>query len=208
MIFTRAWYAVTAAVAFLLFFLLAHAVGRGPDPAWLLTIEAGWVNHSSLIAWWFTWLGYAYVLGPLCLALLFVAWRYPQWRARVFFSIVLLVVCWQAADLAQHFFARPRRLDWVVKHETAFGFPSSHAAIATGFYGLWAFFAARSSLRFAVPLAALLGLLALGICWSRLALGAHYLTDVIGGVLLAKALVALAAALLPINVFARLQGRA
>ena len=43
-----------------------------------------------------------------------------------------------AADLFQHLFARPRRLDWVVKHERAFSYPSSHAAIATGFYALWA----------------------------------------------------------------------
>ena len=205
---TRIRFAAGAGAAVVFFALLAHAVGRGPDPAWLLTIEASWVNHSSLIAWWLTWFGYAYVLGPACVLLLIVAWRYPQWRARVFFGIAMLVLCWQAADLCQHLFARPRRLDWVVRHETAFGFPSSHAAIATGFYALWAVFAARAAFRGSAVAAALLGLLAVGICWSRLALGAHYLTDVIGGILLAVALVCAGAALVPINVFARLQGRA
>lgn len=204
----RIGYAVTGVVALVLFLVLGRAVGREPDPAWLLTIEASWVNHSTLVAWWLTWLGYAYVLAPLCVALLVVAWRFPQWRARVFFSIVLLVVCWQGADLFQHLFARPRRLDWVVKHETAFGFPSSHAAIATATYGLWAVFLARSSVRNAALASVALGLVAFGICWARLALAAHYLSDVIGGVLLAVGLVATAAALLPINVFARLQGRA
>jgi undecaprenyl-diphosphatase len=203
----RIAFATSAVVALALFLALARAVGRNPDPAWLLTIETAWVNHSTLVAWWLTWFGYAYVLGPVCLVLLFVAWRYPQWRVRALFSIFMLVLCWQGADFAQHFFARPRRLDWVVKHETAFGFPSSHATIATGFYGLWATFAACSSLRGRVWLSIGLGLLALGICWSRLALAAHYLTDVLGGFLFAIALVGAAAACLPINVFGRPEGR-
>lgn len=204
----RISFVLVSVVALALLRLLAFAVGKGPDPAWLLTIETTWVNHSTLIAWWLTWFGYAYVLGPVCVVLLLVAWRFPQWRLRALFAIAMLVVCWQVADLAQHAFARPRRLDWVVKHETAFGFPSSHAAIAMGFYGLLAAFAARSTFRYARPLALVLGLLTLGICWSRLALAAHYVTDVAGGILLAVAVVSLGAALLPINVFARLQGRA
>lgn len=186
---------------FALFFALGRAVGAGPDPAWLLAIESSWANHGSLIAWWFTWLGYAYVLGPVCLALLAVAWRYPQWRARAIFSVVMLVVCWQGADFFQHFFARPRRLDWVVRHETAFGFPSSHAAIAAGFYCLWAVFAYRSDLRGRTYLGAALAALSVAVVWSRLALGAHYLTDVLGGILLAASLVCLGSAVLPINVF-------
>ena len=204
----RFWYAATAVVAFALFVALGRFVGHGPDPTWLMPLEDAWTNHSTLIAWWFTWLGYSYVLAPLCIALLVVAWRFPEWRTRVFFSIVVLLLCWQGADLFQHIFARPRRFDWVVKHETSFGYPSSHAAIATGFYGLWAFFVARSNLRNAAVVATLLGVVTIGIMWSRLALGAHYLTDVIGGLLLAKALVAATAALLPINVFAPAEGRA
>jgi membrane-associated phospholipid phosphatase len=62
-------------------------------------------------------------------------------------------------------------------------------------YGLWAWFLWRSdlprSVRFVVaPVAALW---ACGIIWSRLALGAHYVTDLIGGVLLATCALALAA---------------
>lgn len=190
-----------------MFFALGRAVGHNPDPAWLLTIEASWVNHGSLIAWWLTWFGYAYALVPACLIAIAIGIRYPQWRWRVAVSIVVLLLAWQGADFFQHVFARPRRLDWVVHHETAFGYPSSHAAIAVGFYVLWAAYAATCALRSRAWLAAALLLLALGIMWSRLALGAHYLTDVIGGALWAKGLLCLAEALTPINVFGRFARR-
>lgn len=198
---TRTLAVALAAAAFALFFALGRVVGAGADPGWLLTIESSWVDHGSLVAWWFTWFGYPYVLGPLCAALLVVAWRYPVWRARALFSVVMVVVCWQGADLFQHFFARPRRLDWVVRHETAFGYPSSHAAIAAGFYFLWAIFVFRSNLRGRAYLSGALAVVSVAIVWSRLALGAHYLTDLLGGVLLAVSLVSLGSAVLPINVF-------
>jgi undecaprenyl-diphosphatase len=96
----------------------------------------------------------------------------------------------------------------VVRHEMAFSYPSSHAAISFGFYGLWAAIVWRSefsrSARIVVPL--LLLALVLGTCWSRLALGAHYLTDVIGGALLACALLSAAMAVLPLKAFALPEG--
>jgi membrane-associated phospholipid phosphatase len=42
----------------------------------------------------------------------------------------------------------------------------------------------------------------LAICWSRLALGAHNVTDLLGGILLGGAFVAAAAAIVP-GLFAR-----
>lgn len=184
------------------FFLrLGHAVGHQPDPAWLLTIETSWVNHSTLVAWWFTWFGYAYILVPFCIALIVIAIRYPQWRWQAAFAIVALVLAWQGADFFQHVFARSRRLDWVVKHETAFSYPSSHAAIATGFYMLLGVFAWRSAWRYGRVAGAILVALGFLIMWSRLALAAHYLTDLLGGFLWGVTVIAALAAAAPINVF-------
>lgn len=160
-------------------------------------MEASWVNHSALVAWWFTWFGYAYVLVPFCVALIGIAIIYPQWRLRAAFAIVALLLAWQGADFFQHFFARPRRLDWVVKHETAFSYPSSHAAIATGFYMLLGVFTWRVN-RVGGTLLVILGI---AIIWSRLALGAHYLTDLLGGFLWGVTVVSALAAVIPINVF-------
>lgn len=170
-----------------------------------MSIEGSWVNHSTLIAWWFTWFGFAYALVPICVGLVVFAVRYPQWRWHVAFAIVALLLSWQGADFFQHEFARPRRLDWVVKRELAFSYPSSHAAIATGFYILLATFVGRSTLRHRGTIATVLAVLALGMMWSRLALGAHYLTDLVGGVLWGSTVVAGLAACWPTNVF---EGRA
>lgn len=177
-----------AAAFFAGFCAVGLYVVRWGEPAPLVAMERALVGHSALIAWWLTWGCYPEVLGPIGIALLIVAWRFPAWRGRIVWSLVTLLLCWGAVDLAQHLFARPRRLDWVVKHETSFSFPSSHAAIATGFYGLWAWLVARSTLPGRAVIAGLLVTLVLAICWARLALGAHYATDLIGGILLAGAI--------------------
>jgi membrane-associated phospholipid phosphatase len=195
---------INAVVAFGVFAWLGSYVTHGGEPALFLSWERALLNHSTLIAWWLTWSCYVYVLGPAAVVLIVVAWRAPSWRGRIAFSLVMLLLCWQGADLFQHLFARPRRLDWVVRHESAFSYPSSHAAIAFGFYGLWAAMIGRSELsrRVRAVAAPLLVALVPGICWSRLALGAHYLTDLIGGALLACALLSAALAVLPLEAFA------
>jgi membrane-associated phospholipid phosphatase len=206
---TRIAAAAAAIVALTLFLLLGYHVTHHGEPGALVSIEAAMLNHGTLIAWWFTWMGYVFVLVPVCIALGLMACRFPQWRGRVAFGIVVLLLCWLGADFFQHFFARPRRLDWVVKHETAFSYPSSHAAIAVGFYLLWGEIVRRSELtdRVRLPLALLLGAVAVGILWARLALGAHYATDVFGGALWALAVIAASLAAFPTKVLSPPQGR-
>ncbi len=197
----RFYGALIALIAFCAFFLLGRGLGESPDQPWLLVAEQTWVGHGALFAWWLTWLCYGPVLAPLWVALIIIAIRYPRWRARAIFSIVAILLAWQGADFFQHFFARPRRVDWIVKHETAFSYPSSHAAMSMAFYLLWSLFIARSNLVGRAWVALLLALLGFGILWARLALGAHYLTDVLGGVLWGVAVVGTLSALWPINVF-------
>ncbi|HEY6325063.1 MAG TPA: phosphatase PAP2 family protein [Candidatus Cybelea sp.] len=190
---------IVTIVAAALFDVLGVQVVRFGEPAWLTAWERSWVDHSTLIAWWLTWSCYVQVMVPIAAILLIVAWLAPEWRVRIIFSVAMLLLCWRGADFFQHIFARPRRLDWVVKHETAGSYPSSHAAIATGFYGLWALMLYISELPSATrkTAAALLAFLAIAICWARLALGAHYLTDLIGGALLAVALVSAGLSVVP-----------
>ena len=63
-------------------------------------------------------------------------------------------------------------------------------------YGLWAWFVWNSDLPrgVRVALAPLLALWGCGVIWSRLALGAHFVTDLIGGVLLAVGALGVASA--------------
>ncbi len=65
--------------------------------------------------------------------------------------------------------------------ETSPSFPSAHAALAVAFFGFLAYLIVRDNKRLRiVPIAAVVVLCAI-IGFSRLYLGVHYLSDVIGG---------------------------
>jgi membrane-associated phospholipid phosphatase len=170
---------------------------HGEPPA-LWAFAKGVRGHAVWVAWDFTNMGYAYVLAPLYAICLGVAAFSKRWRITALYIFAVALLCWGAADRAQHLFARPRRADWLIRHEHAFSYPSSHATISTGFYFLWGLALLRSELpRWARYLGfTLLTLLTLGIIWSRLALAAHYPTDVIGGVCLGLAVALIVGAIL------------
>lgn len=142
--------------------------------------------------------GFAHTLVPLNIACIVLAAVSPRWRLPALFVVAVALACWGLTDGLQHYFARPRRMDWIIRHEHAFSYPSSHASISTGFYFLWGLVLLRSGLAAWLRVAAFAVLTAftLGILWSRLALGAHYPTDVIGGAALGLAVILLAQALL------------
>ncbi|HEY3676504.1 MAG TPA: phosphatase PAP2 family protein [Candidatus Tumulicola sp.] len=201
--------AVVALLSFVAFWLLGNAVRSNGEPANFLAIEAQLAGRGVLAAWWLTWTCYPQMLIVVGIVLLALAWRYPAWRSRILFSIASLLVCWRAADFLQKVYARPRPDHWFVKHETAFSFPSSHAAIALGFYALWAVLLYQSELpnRGRVVVAVLAACLTVAVYWARLSLGAHYLTDLAGGALLAIGIVCAGAAALPAKVLASPAGR-
>jgi len=183
---------------FAAFLLLGRYVTTHPEPHGLSAFALALRGHGTAIAWKFTEMGWGYVLGPLYVALIVLAILRPEWRVPALFAVATGLICWGAADAFQHYFARPRRTDWLVRRETAFSYPSSHAAISTGFYFLCGLLALRSRLtgwlRYALFVT--LTLITLGIIWSRIELAAHYITDIIGGVMLGLAIILLGTALM------------
>ncbi len=107
----------------------------------------------------------------------------PRLVAWLFASQVL----GQAASMAsKRLFRRVRPDGWLVRQERDLSYPSGHSTTAIVFFGgllalVLADLAAPWYARDAV--AVLLAICVVGIPWSRLALGAHYATDVIGGLL-------------------------
>ena len=115
-------------------------------------------------------------------------------RERAWVDLTLLVAALAGAailnPLAKQAIARPRP----AYHDphlvlTTYSYPSGHAMGTTAVYGALAFIAARrlrAGPRATVAVVAAAGIVVL-IATSRVYLGAHYLSDVVGGVLLGSA---------------------
>jgi undecaprenyl-diphosphatase len=88
-------------------------------------------------------------------------------------------------ELAKRLFHRTRPDDWLVTHEFGWSYPSGHAATTMVFFGAWIVVLSLSPIPRVIKFIAIVLIIAwiIGIDWSRLALAAHYVTDVLGGTL-------------------------
>ena len=95
-------------------------------------------------------------------------------------------------------FHRARPDAWLHIHEKDLSYPSGHAVTAVVFFVGFAILAWHAPLPRPVAgtLAGVLLVCAIGIAWSRMALAAHYFTDVLGGVLMGTAFACAAFALI------------
>lgn len=189
--------AVPAIILFAGFMWLGFHVKLHGEPPAMWAFAQSVRGHQIRLAWDLTNVGYAFVLGPLYAFCVVIAIVSPRWRLPALVVLAAGLAAWGMADGFQHYFARPRRDDWLVRHEHAFSYPSSHATISTAFYFFWGLVLLRSGLAawVRVPAFVLLTALTLGIMWSRLALGAHYPSDVVGGAALGAFIVLVAVAL-------------
>jgi membrane-associated phospholipid phosphatase len=103
--------------------------------------------------------------------------------------IGLMLVVWKTSDAFKEVFHRARPDQWIGVHESTAGYPSGHATLSLAFYGFLAGVLLRSRLPAGVRVAGTVVAVALvaAIGWSRLALGAHFPSDVLGGYLLGGA---------------------
>lgn len=175
------------------FIALAYEVSRGTtrhlDAALLLRIHALFPRWLDLPMVAITTLGYYSVVTPLAIiaALLFY-WRGPRSYALfvpicAFGDMVLATIAKDTVDRVRphlfHFANYPI--------PSSYSFPSGHANMAISFYGVLALLLARQTVGWRRWALITLGIiLALLIGFSRLSLGVHYPSDVLGGYLLAS----------------------
>lgn len=106
-------------------------------------------------------------------------------------------------EVFKRVYRRARPDYWLHRLDTGHSYPSGHAVTAAVSFAGWAVVALESALPEGakIAIAGALLLWAAGIAWSRLALGAHYFSDVLGGTFFGAAWLCAMAALLGNAVF-------
>lgn len=179
----RLW--IVAAVSLIVCLVLGYAVSHSAQ-LWRIDVEAAAIRGEGVpIAQIFTLTGRALPLFVVAVAgiALTLATRGNVVAAVAIFVTQLLSQ--GAVELVKHLFVRSRPDAWLGIRELGYSFPSGHATTAMVFFGSWLVLVALSALPRDVKIAigAILVVWIVGIDWSRMALGAHYPTDVIGGTL-------------------------
>jgi membrane-associated phospholipid phosphatase len=152
-----------------------------------------YAGHGVPIAKALTVFGTFPVYTTISALLLVVGFLKRDLLRPVLISIVTLLAAWQVSDACKTLYHRPRPNYWFGYHEPSYSYPSGHATLVIAFYGFWTAVAWASDLPVAVKRWVRLAFAALAIAigWARLALGAHYVTDVIGGYLLGATMASL-----------------
>lgn len=176
----------TSAIAALLFTALAFAVARART-LYRIDVRASavrgqWITAALL----FTKSGRNATLSTLSAMSLAAALLLHTPLTMPLAIVVAQILSQAVAESLKRIINRARPDAWIGRQDTGLSFPSGHATTAVVFYGSWAVVTMLSPLPVAVklPLAVALVCWSIGIDWSRIALGAHYATDIAGGTLL------------------------
>jgi undecaprenyl-diphosphatase len=200
----RTRYLIASAVAFALYLSLGTLVAHRP-PSAFDTFARSESGRLTTLALFFTRSGLFPAYASLCaLAFVLAAFR-RELRLAAGVVVVELLVTWRLSDFWKDAFRRPRPLWWHRIHESSWSYASGHAALSLAFYGFVAYVVWYGRYPLAVKriVAVACGAWTLAVAWSRLALGAHFPTDLIGGWLLGSATLGVA-----IVAYERLQRRA
>lgn len=150
----------------------------------MLALHAQTSATLNQVAATFSLLGSARGMAPLALVLFFVLYR--RRRRLGYFAVLTLGGLATVNFLLKLFFDRPRPHLWTpILPENDSSFPSGHSMFATALAGT--LIAVLWNTKWRVP-ALILGVLyVLGMMWSRVYIGVHYPTDVLGGALFSVA---------------------
>lgn len=112
--------------------------------------------------------------------LLFFIFKNKKYGLLSALNLILVTVVNQILKFT---FSRPRPFEWMLIEETGYSFPSGHAMVSMGFYGMLVFLIWQTNISKTKKKlwTIILTLLILLIGISRIYLGVHYTSDIIGG---------------------------
>ncbi len=178
--FSSAFVALSAAVA--------ADWTAGPDRAIAAAVAVNRDATLSHIAVYVTSLGSDPIVSlAVVIAVLYAAGT--GHRERIAALIAAPVGAFLTDSLVKLLLHHPRPANAIIAEPASFGFPSGHAAAASACWLTLALVASRTEPRPDVRrlLVGAAVAIALLVAWSRVYLGVHYLSDVVGGLLLGSA---------------------
>ncbi len=140
-------------------------------------------NNVTAVMIFISYLGSAVVLICLTIALIILLKNKRDAK----FITSNLVIVFLLNKILKLIIARPRPSVLRLVYEEGYSFPSGHAMVSMGFYGFLIYLAYKNikNKKIKIPLIIFLSILILLIGVSRIYLGVHYATDIIGGFLIA-----------------------
>ena len=135
----------------------------------------------------FTALGSAPVV--VCIALLAAIYALASGRQRIVFVLLWTPASFLLDNVLKLVFQHPRPTQAIIAIPDSYSFPSGHAVAASALYITLALLAAHGERRQRPKRILIWSGIAVAVlvAWSRVYLGVHYLSDVIGGLLLGGA---------------------
>lgn len=176
------------ALCLVVFAVLAFATQGNTPPADIVVFEDFILKmRSKPLTVFFkiiTYLGEPVVLILIC-ALMFL---FKDKKLGLFMSLNL-VVSSIVGYLFKHVFRRARP-EYAMVQESSYSFPSMHAVVSVAVFGMLIYFAIKhlKNKPLKICLTILFSIIILLVCFSRLYLGVHYLTDVLAGMFLSTAI--------------------
>ena len=140
-------------------------------------------NNVTAVMIFISYLGSAVVLICLTIALIILLKNKRDAK----FITSNLVIVFLLNKILKLIIERPRPSVLRLVYEEGYSFPSGHAMVSMGFYGFLIYLAYKNikNKKIKIPLIIFLSILILLIGVSRIHLGVHYATDIIGGFLIA-----------------------
>ncbi|HEV3268333.1 MAG TPA: phosphatase PAP2 family protein [Acidimicrobiales bacterium] len=149
-------------------------------------------NLSTHVLRWYTQLGGALVIVPLGVVVAIVEWIRQRSLAVVTFLVLVVGGQFLVANIIKNIVGRARPTFDQLTGFSGTSFPSGHAVASAACLAAFALvIGRRRSLLVRSLLTGLAVGLATGIAWTRVMLGVHWLTDVLGGLALGWAWFAL-----------------